>query len=158
MTNGFDLGSDLELWLWIFKVKCDLYLWPYAWCWPTIFMVKFWNSYISEWEGQLTLNKGDGSRSFMTMTVAIWWPRSGERIYHIVTGLTSDVGEPSTRLVQLQDQTIFNMISQIWWENGQHRLSAELESRSIDIYLYFCQYHDNCYLEKVCIMYVPLFW
>ena len=35
----------------------------------------------------------------MTMTVTIWWPRSGVRIYNIVTGVTSDVGVPSTRLV-----------------------------------------------------------
>ena len=32
-------------------------------------MVKFWNSCISEWEGWLTLHKGGGSRSFMTMIV-----------------------------------------------------------------------------------------
>ena len=96
VTNGFDLGNDLDLW--IFKAKCDLDLWPYAWCWPKIFMIKFWNSCISEWEGRLTLNKGGGSRPFMTMTVTIWWPRSGERIYHIVTGVTSDVDVPSTRL------------------------------------------------------------
>ena len=61
--------NDLDLW--IFKAKCDLDLWPYAWCWPRIFMVKFWNSCISEWEGQLTLNKGDGSRSFMTVTILV---------------------------------------------------------------------------------------
>ena len=54
VTNGF----DLDLW---------------------ILMVKFWNSCISEWEGWLALNKGGGRRSFMTMT--IWWPRSGVRIY-----------------------------------------------------------------------------
>ena len=28
-TNGFDLDPDLELW--IFKVKCDLDLWPHTW-------------------------------------------------------------------------------------------------------------------------------
>ena len=82
MTNWFDLNHDLDLW--IFKVKCDLDLWPHTWPWPRIFMVKFLNSCISEWEGRLTLNKGGGSRSFMTMTVTIWWPRSGVRIYQIV--------------------------------------------------------------------------
>ena len=65
-----------------------------------IFMVKFWNSCISEWEGRLTLHKGCGSRSFMTMTVTIWWLRSGVWIYQIVTGVTSVVGVPSTHLVQ----------------------------------------------------------
>ena len=34
------------------------------------------------------------------MTLAIWWPRSGVRIYQIVTGVTSDVGVPLTHLVQ----------------------------------------------------------
>ena len=94
-----NLGNDLDLW--IFKVKCDLDLWPYAWCWLRIFMVKFLNSCISEWEGPVTLNKGGGTRSFMSMTVTIWWPRSGERISHIVTGVISDVGVPSTRLVYI---------------------------------------------------------
>ena len=67
--------SDLDLW--IFRAKCDLDLWPYAWCWPRVFMVKFWNSFISELEGRLTLTKGGESRSFITMIVTIWWPRSG---------------------------------------------------------------------------------
>ena len=38
VTNGFDLGCDLDIWIW-----------P----WPRIFTVKLWNSSISEWEGQL---------------------------------------------------------------------------------------------------------
>ena len=67
MTNGFDLDHDLDLW--ILKVKFDL--WPQTLPWPWIFMVKFWNSCISEWEGRLTLHKGGGSRSFMTMTVTM---------------------------------------------------------------------------------------
>ena len=97
VTNGFDLDHNLDLW--IFKVKCDLDLWPHTWPWPWIFMVKFWNSSISEWEGGLTLHKGGGSRSFMTMTMTIWWPRSGAWIYEIVTGVTSVVGVLSTHLV-----------------------------------------------------------
>ena len=35
---------------------------------------------------------------WMTMTVPILWPRSGVRICQIVTGVTSDVGVPSTHL------------------------------------------------------------
>ena len=97
VTIRFDLDHNLDFW--IFKVKCDLDLWPHTWLWPWIFMVKFWNSCISEWEGQLTLHKGGGSRSFMTMTMSIWWPRSGVWIYQIVTGVTSVVGVPSTHLV-----------------------------------------------------------
>ena len=37
------------------------------------------------------------SRSYVIL--AIWQPRSGVRIYQIVTGVTSDVGMPSTHLV-----------------------------------------------------------
>ena len=97
VINGFDLDHNLDLR--IFKVKCDLHLWPHTWPWPGIFIVKFWNSCISEWEGWLTLHKEGGSRSFMTMTMTIWWPRSGVWIYQIVTGVTSVVGVLSTRLV-----------------------------------------------------------
>ena len=97
VTNGFEFDHNLDLW--ILKVNLDLDLWPHTWPWPWIFMVKFWNSCISEWEGRLTLHKGGGSRSFMTMIMTIWWPRSGVWIYQIVTGVTSVVGVPSTHLV-----------------------------------------------------------
>ena len=51
-------------------------------------------------EGRLTLHKGGGRRSFMTMT--IWWPRSRVWIYQIVTGV------PSTHLVYfIIEQIIF---------------------------------------------------
>ena len=100
VTNGFELDHNLDLW--ILKVKCDLDLWPHRWSWPWIFMVKlFWNSCISEWEGWLTLHKGGGSRSFMTMVMTIWWPRSSVWIYQVVTGVTSVVGMPSTHLVRI---------------------------------------------------------
>ena len=101
---------------WIPGLKCDQWVWLWSWPWPLnfqgqmwpwpltthmtltmdFFMVKLWNSCISEWE-VLTLNKGGGSRSFMAVT--IWWPRSGVRIYQLVTGVTSDVSVPSTHLV-----------------------------------------------------------
>ena len=70
VTNGFELDHNLDLW--ILKVNCDLELWPHTWPWPWIFMVKFWNSCISEWEGRLTLHKGSGSGSFITMIMTIW--------------------------------------------------------------------------------------
>ena len=107
VTIRFDLGHDLDIW--ILKVKHDLELWPHTWPWPWIFMVIFLNSCISEWEGRLTLHKGGGSRSFMTMTMTIWWPRSGAWIYQIVTGVTSVVGVPSTHLVM-------NVITHTSWD------------------------------------------
>ena len=104
VTNVFDLEHYLDLW--IFNVTCDIDLWPHTWPWSWIFMVKFWNSSISEWKGWLTLHKGGGSMSFMTMTRTIWWPRSGVWIYQIVTGVTSVVGMPSTHLVWYY----------LWWQ------------------------------------------
>ena len=95
VTNGSDVGHNLDLW--ILKVKHDLDLWPHTWPWPWIFLVKFLNSCISEWDGWLTLHKGGCSRSFVTMT--IWWPRLGVWIYQIVTEVTSVAGMPSTHLV-----------------------------------------------------------
>ena len=56
VTNGFDLDHNLDLW--IFKVKRDLDLWPHTWPWPWIFMVKFWNSCISEWGADWHCTKG----------------------------------------------------------------------------------------------------
>ena len=54
--------------------------------------------------------KGDGSRSFMTMTLTIWWPRSGVRIYQIVTGVTLGVGVPSTHLVVVVVEISLNCV------------------------------------------------
>ena len=105
VTSGFELD------LWILKVKLDHDLLPHTWPWPWIFMVKFWNNCISEWEGRLTLHKGGGSRSFMTMIMTIWWPRSGVWIYQIVTGVTSVVGVPSTHLVSFADVGILTIRS-----------------------------------------------
>ena len=105
VTNGFDLDHNLDLWN--LKVKRDLHLWPHTWPSPWIFMVKFGNRCIAEWEGWLALHKGCGSRSFMTMTVTIWWLRSGVWIYQIVTGVTSVVGVPSTHLVLISDETFW---------------------------------------------------
>ena len=93
------MGLTLTMTLTFEFSRSNDYLWPHTWPWPWIFMVKFWNSCISEWEGRLTFSKGGGSRSFMTMTMTIWWPRSGVRLYQIVTGVTSDVDVPSTHLV-----------------------------------------------------------
>ena len=85
VTNGFDLDHNLEFWRSNVTLTFNHTQWPRPW----IFMVKFWYSCISEWEGRLTSHKGGGSRSFMTMTMTIWWPRSGVWIYQIVTGVTS---------------------------------------------------------------------
>ena len=87
--------------------------------WPWIFVVKFWYSCISEWEGWLTLHKGGGSRSFMTMTMTIWWPRSGVWIYQIVTGVTLVVGVPWTHLV-----VNWNLGNKLQWNFNQNSKSV----------------------------------
>ena len=126
MTNVFDLDHDLDVW--IFKVKYGLDLWPHTWPCPWIFMAKFWNSCFSEWEGPLTLYKVGGCRSFMTMTVTIWWPRSGVRIYQIATGVTSVVGMPSTHLVYT------NIFYQQSWV-GCKSLSLSFDNSKIFFYV-----------------------
>ena len=115
-----NVTSGLDLDLWILKVKCDHDLWPHTWPWPWIFMVKFLNSRISEWEGWLTLHKGGGNRSFMTMTMTIWLPRSGVWIYQIVTGVTSVVGMPSTHLVSFQSTNPYSVKMAEPWHNRRH--------------------------------------
>ena len=57
--------------------------------------------------GPIDIEQRGGSKSFMTITMTIWWPRSGVRIYHIVTGVTSDVGVPSSRLVSIDNSKSF---------------------------------------------------
>ena len=49
------------------------------------------------------------SRSYVILT--IWWPRSGVRIYQIVTGVTSVVGVPSTHLVLLYHDDIISVVT-----------------------------------------------
>ena len=79
-------------------LKCGLDIWPHTWSWP-------WIAVISERDGRLTLNKGGGSWSFVTMSVTIWWPRLGVRFCQIVTGVTSRlrVCVSSTHLVYTKD-------------------------------------------------------
>ena len=96
LPMGLTLTIILTFEIWRSNVTLNF---DHTWLWPWIFIVEFWNSCISEWEGRFTLHKGCGSRSFMTMTVTIWWLRSGVWIYQIVTGVTSVVGVPSTHLV-----------------------------------------------------------
>ena len=98
-------GLKCDQWVWPspwpwplnFQVECDLDLCPHTWPWPWIFMVKFWNSCVSEWERRLTLSKGVG--------VGHSWPwlrqfgDQGARIYQIMTRVTSDVNMPWTHLV-----------------------------------------------------------
>ena len=113
VNNGYDLGHDFDLDFStsnvtiIFDHIDGLY---HGFSWST-----FEISVSQEWDGRLTLHKGDGSLSFMTM--AFWWPKWGARIYHIVIGVTSDVSLPLTRLVLHTLAIILWIIKCIWDTN-----------------------------------------
>ena len=92
---------------WTLGFKCDHQVWPWPWPWPWIFKVKFdldlW-SHTWPWPWIAVSQNGRADWHWtkgweLAMTMTIWWPRSGVRIYQIVTGVTSDVGVLSTRLV-----------------------------------------------------------
>ena len=109
-------------------------------------MNKFRNSCISEWEGRLTFNKGGRSRSFMTMTMTIWWPRSGVKIYHIVTGVTWDVGMPLTCLFLMENAFFYfkfhwNVFPRVqltinlhWFRSLFHRQQATVWTNDGQVY------------------------
>ena len=108
---------------WTLGLKCDHQIWPWLWPWLWILKVKYEFLYISSKTGPIaTKRKGniliwtlglkydqwfdlghdlesifEFWRSYVIL--AIWWPRSGVRIYQIMTGVTSDVSVPSTHLV-----------------------------------------------------------
>ena len=106
---------------WCQGLKCDHRVWPRPWPWPWMFKVKYVVCYISTKSGPIATKRKAkfwlNSRPQMwpmglTLTITltfefsrsngistIWWPRSGVRIYQIGTGVTSDVGVPSTHLV-----------------------------------------------------------
>ena len=79
---------------WILCIKCNHWVWPCPSPWPWIFNVKFWNSRISGMGRRIDIEH----RGWF-LTITFWWPRWVVNIYPIVTGVTSDVGVPSTRLV-----------------------------------------------------------
>ena len=129
VTTGLDLGYDLDLefsssnmefaisrpkmvrssWNkskhidWTLSLKCDHRIWHWLWSWPWIFKVIYEfaisqrkmvrlpqnekRTYKFNWRPQLP----QSSTSAMTL--------KGVRIYRLVTGVTSDVGVPSTHPV-----------------------------------------------------------
>ena len=79
----------------------DLALWPHPWPWPWSWnlKVKVWNSYIS---GMGTANSHGMKRMWVIHSWPWYWlvwPWWGGQMSRIVTGVTSDVGVPSTYLV-----------------------------------------------------------
>ena len=149
-------------WPWIFKAKCNLHFWSHTWPWPWIFMSNFEIAVSQEWEGRLTLNKGDGSRCFMTIAMTCWWPMWGVKIYRIVTGVPSDVGVPSTHLVFVGMSPHFLAIrfrSLIFFS-----LSSIHTGKSFHIIIHFsvycsvgCHYHYAVWYN-MCIFQISLQW
>ena len=73
----------------------DLALWPHPWPWPWS-----WNLKVRVWNGTADWH---GTKRMWVIHSWLWywlvWPWWGGRMYWIVTGVTSDVGVPSTYLV-----------------------------------------------------------
>ena len=91
-------------------VKCDHHIWP----WPWLFKVKYGLCYISTKTGLIATKRKANISNELQASIAtngfdlghdldiwfsssnviltIWWPRSGIRIYQMMTGVTSDVG------------------------------------------------------------------
>ena len=76
MTLPFDHTHDLDLW---------------------VSRSESGKALSQEWGGRLTINEKDVSHSWYWLV----WPWWGGRMYRIVTGVTSDVGVPSTYLVSV---------------------------------------------------------
>ena len=108
VTIRFDLGHDLDL-------EFSRWNMEFAISQPNVVRLPWnekqtyrLNSRPQVWPMGLTLAMTltfEFSRSNVIFT--IWWPRSGVRIYQIVTGVTSDVGMPSTHLVVFCNRSSF---------------------------------------------------
>ena len=113
---------------WTLGLKSDHQIWSWPSPWPWIFKVKYGVCYISTKSGPIATKRKAkyrlnsrpqmwpmGLTLTMTLTfefsrsnviLTIWWPRSGITIYQIGTGLTSDVGVPSTHLVRFWSRSV----------------------------------------------------
>ena len=116
MTIGFDLGHNLDLEFSRSNKELAISLPKMVWLPRNEKQTHRLNSRPLMWPSDLTLAvtltltfqgqiwnllylNQKFSRSYVILTIL--WPRSGVRIYQIVTGVTSDVGVPSTHLVLL---------------------------------------------------------
>ena len=95
VTIRFDLGCDIDLEF----PRPNMYLLYLKQKWSDCHETKSkhidFNSRPQMWPMGLTLTMTlmfEFSRSYVILT--IWWPRSGVRIYQIMTGVASDVGVP----------------------------------------------------------------
>ena len=93
---------------WILGRLYDLALWPHPWPWPWSLKVRVWNSFIlgigrpigNEWKGcESSIHDHDIDLwDHGGVGGCPWW---GGRMYLIVTGVTSNIGVPSTYLVYM---------------------------------------------------------
>ena len=100
VTIRFDLCHELDLEFLRSNVKFAISQPKVAWLPQNKKQTYRLNTKPQMWPMGLTLAMAlisEFSRSNVILT--IWWPRSAVRIYQIVTGVTSDVGVPSTHLV-----------------------------------------------------------
>ena len=93
---------------WILSYKCSHRVWPWLWPWPWIFKVKFWNSPIAGIGGPI-----DNEQSVVIHDhdCDLFVTKISVRSYPIVTRVTSDVGVPSTRLVDIHNWRIYSYLA-----------------------------------------------
>ena len=123
VTIGFDLGHDLDLEFSRSNIE-------FALSQPKVVRLPRnkkqtyrLNSRPHIWPMALTLAKTltlEFSRSKLILT--IWWPRSGVRVYQLMTGVTSNVGVPPTHLV-----LIMNLCSMVYGGKKFMNKSMNLE-------------------------------
>ena len=79
----------------------DIAPWPHPWPWPWSFKVTVWNCYISGMGWPIDMDYGTKRMWVIHSWPWYWlvWPWWGGRMYGIVNRVTSDVGVPSTYLV-----------------------------------------------------------
>ena len=87
---------------WTLGLKCDHWIWPWLWPWLWIFKVKNAKNGLiaTKWKVHIYIEL----KASVTIKFDLGHDleRWGVRIYRIVTGMTSDVGVPSTRLVLIK--------------------------------------------------------
>ena len=93
-------GLRCDQWVWPWPLKFEGQMWPWPLTTHDLDHEFSWSNFeIAVSQNGRAYWKGCGRRSFMTMTMTIWWLRSGVWIFQIGTGVTSVVGVPSTHLV-----------------------------------------------------------
>ena len=93
---------------WILSSKCSHRVWHWLWYFPWIFKVKFWNNRISGIGGPIDIEQ---PRVFHDRDRDVLVTKMSVRSYSIMTRVTSDVGVPSTRPVDIHNWRIYSHLA-----------------------------------------------